>query len=253
MKMTYGLLDGMVLHYPPLQHDSTEEANMLRVPQHMLAQPGVPQHGLNITVTPEDQKEKKRKIDANYRQRCKIRKKELGINLQILREENAHLKRENESCRKENDSMVQKLQSKEGEIGNLKRDIGNSKKVISNQENLLESLSQNPSVQQLMLGPNQLEMVLLENERNMLCQNAKWDNWASERIQLLNEIEKLGQRNMVLKMQNQALRDKMLNQKDCCIKLNPRKSRMTITACNYHQPTSQTVSHQLSAVFTNCQ
>uniref|UniRef100_A0A2K2BU13 Uncharacterized protein n=1 Tax=Populus trichocarpa TaxID=3694 RepID=A0A2K2BU13_POPTR len=44
-------------------------------------------------------------------------------------------------------------------------------------------------------------MVLLENERNMLCQNAKWDNWASERIQLLNEIEKLGQRNMVLKMQ----------------------------------------------------
>jgi hypothetical protein len=50
----------------------SEEANMLRVPQHMLAQPGVPQHGLNITVTPEDQKEKKRKIDANYRQRCKV-------------------------------------------------------------------------------------------------------------------------------------------------------------------------------------
>jgi hypothetical protein len=48
----------------------------------------------------------------------------------------------------------------------------------------------------------------------MLCQNAKWDNWASERIQLLNEIEKLGQRNMVLKMQNQALGDKILNQKD---------------------------------------
>ncbi|KAI5601094.1 hypothetical protein BDE02_01G068600 [Populus trichocarpa] len=118
MKMTYGLLDGMVLHYPPLQHDST----------------GVPQHGINIAVTPEDQKEKKRKIDANYRQRCKIRKEELGINLQILREENAHLKRENESCRKENDSMAQKLQSKEVEIGNLKREIGNSKKVISNQE-----------------------------------------------------------------------------------------------------------------------
>jgi hypothetical protein len=63
-----------------------------------------------------------------------IRKEELGINLQILREENAHLKRENESCRKENDSMAQKLQSKEVEIGNLKREIGNSKKVISNQE-----------------------------------------------------------------------------------------------------------------------
>ena len=96
-------------------------------------------------------------------------------------------------------------------------------------------------------------MVLLENERNMLCQNAKWDNWASERIQLLNEIEKLGQRNMVLKMQNQALGDKILNQKDCCIKLNPRKSKMTNTACNHHQPTSQTASHQLSAAFTNRQ
>ncbi|XP_011026676.1 PREDICTED: uncharacterized protein LOC105127194 isoform X1 [Populus euphratica] len=208
MKMTYGLLDDMVLHYPPRQHDSTEEANMLTVPQNMLAQPGVPQHGINISVsTPEDRKEKKRKIDADYRQRCKIRKEELGINLQILREENANLKRENESCRKENDSMVQKLQSQEVEIGNLKREIDNSKKVISNQENLLETLSHNPFVQQLTLGPNQLEMVLIENERNMLCQNAKWDNWASERIQLLNEIEKMGQRNMVLNMQNQALGD----------------------------------------------
>ncbi|XP_024466690.2 uncharacterized protein LOC7491475 [Populus trichocarpa] len=164
MKMTYGLLDGMVPHYPPLQHDSTEETNMLTVPQHMLAQPGVPQHGINIAVTPEDQKEKKRKIDANYRQRCK-------------------------------------------------------------------------------LGPNQLEMVLLENERNMLCQNAKWDNWASERIQLLNEIEKLGQRNMVLKMQSQALRDKILNQKDCCIKINPRKLKMATTDCNHCQQTSQTTSY----------
>nr|TKR90632.1 uncharacterized protein D5086_0000231230 [Populus alba] len=206
--MTYGLLNDTVPHYTPLQHYSTEEANMLTVPQHMLAQPGVPQHGINIAVTPEDQKEKKRKIDANYRQRCKIRKEELGSNLQILREENAHLEREKESCRKENDSMVQKLQSKEVEIGNLKREIGNSKKVISNQENLLETLSHNP------LGPKQLEMVLLENERNMLCQNAKWDNWASERMQLLDEIENLRQRNMVLKMQNQALGDKILNQKD---------------------------------------
>ncbi|XP_011026678.1 PREDICTED: uncharacterized protein LOC105127194 isoform X2 [Populus euphratica] len=169
MKMTYGLLDDMVLHYPPRQHDSTEEANMLTVPQNMLAQPGVPQHGINISVsTPEDRKEKKRKIDADYRQRCK---------------------------------------SQEVEIGNLKREIDNSKKVISNQENLLETLSHNPFVQQLTLGPNQLEMVLIENERNMLCQNAKWDNWASERIQLLNEIEKMGQRNMVLNMQNQALGD----------------------------------------------
>ncbi|KAJ6962040.1 hypothetical protein NC652_000871 [Populus alba x Populus x berolinensis] len=214
MKMTYGLLNDTVPHYTPLQHYSTEEANMLTVPQHMLAQPGVPQHGINIAVTPEDQKEKKRKIDANYRQRCKIRKEELGSNLQILREENAHLEREKESCRKENDSMVQKLQSKEVEIGNLKREIGNSKKVISKQENLLETLSHNPVVQQLMLGPKQLEMVLLENERNMLCQNAKWDNWASERMQLLDEIENLRQRNMVLKMQNQALGDKILNQKD---------------------------------------
>ena len=80
-----------------------------------------------------------------------IRKEELGSNLQILREENAHLKREKESCRKENDSMVQKLQSKEVEIGNLKRETGNSKKVISNQENLLETLSHDPFVQQLMV------------------------------------------------------------------------------------------------------
>ncbi|XP_073263210.1 uncharacterized protein [Populus alba] len=213
--MTYGLLNDTVPHLHPTTTLLTEEANMLTVPQHMLAQPGVPQHGINIAVTPERSKERrKEKIDANYRQRCKIRKEELGSNLQILREENAHLEREKSLVGKKMIQWVQKLQSKEVEIGNLKREIGNSKKVISNQENLLETLSHNPVVQQLMLGPNQLEMVLLENERNMLCQNAKWDNWASERMQLLNEIEKLGRRNMVLKMQNQALGDKILNQKD---------------------------------------
>ena len=57
-------------------------------------------------------------------------------------------------------------------------------------------------------------MVLLENECNKLCQNGKWDNWASERVELLNEIEKLRLRTMMLKMHNQALVDKMLNQKD---------------------------------------
>ncbi|KAJ6393351.1 hypothetical protein OIU77_022753 [Salix suchowensis] len=56
-------------------------------------------------------------------------------------------------------------------------------------------------------------MVLLENECNKLCQNGKWDNWASERVELLNEIEQLRLRNMMLKMQNQALVDKMLKSK----------------------------------------
>uniref|UniRef100_A0A6N2KNT9 BZIP domain-containing protein n=1 Tax=Salix viminalis TaxID=40686 RepID=A0A6N2KNT9_SALVM len=212
--MAGGLLEDMVPPHPPPQQYSTEEDNMLTVPRHMLVLPGVSQHGINIAATPEDEKEKKRKIDAKYRLSCKKRKEELGINLQKLREENARLKRENISCWEENNSMVQKLQSKEVAIGNLKREIGDSKIVFSNQKDLLETLSQNPYVQQLMLGPNQLEMVLLENERNMLCQNGKWDNWASERVELLNEIEKLRLRNMMLKMHNQALVDKMLNQKD---------------------------------------
>ena len=32
-------------------------------------------------------------------------------------------------------------------------------------------------------------MALLENERNILYQNANWDGWESERKQLLDEIE----------------------------------------------------------------
>ena len=157
---------------------------MPTVPRHMLVRPGEPQHGINIAVTPEDHKEKKRKIDAKYRLGCKVqhctfqsssmktniqknhvlyiyiyilisfwqtRKEELGIKLQNLREENAQLKRENEYCWKEDNSMAQKLQSKELEIGHLKREIGDSKKVISVQTNLLETLSQNPLVQQLMV------------------------------------------------------------------------------------------------------
>ncbi|KAF9689099.1 hypothetical protein SADUNF_Sadunf01G0056500 [Salix dunnii] len=208
----------------------SEEENMLTVPRHMLVRPGEPQHGINIAVTPEDHKEKRRKIDAKYRHGCKTRREELRVKLQNLREENARLKREKESCWKEDNSMAQKLQSKELEIGHLKREIGDSKKVISVQTNLLETLSQNPLVQQLMvhlslslslslskymcIGPNRLEMVLLENECNKLCQNGKWYNWASERVELLNEIEQLRLRNMMLKMHNQALVDKMLNQKD---------------------------------------
>ena len=50
----------------------SEEQNMLTVPRHMLVLPGVSQHGINIAVTSEDQKEKKRKIDAKYRLSCKV-------------------------------------------------------------------------------------------------------------------------------------------------------------------------------------
>jgi hypothetical protein len=44
----------------------------LTVPQHMLAQPAMPQYGINFAVTPQDRRERKRKIDAEYRQRCKV-------------------------------------------------------------------------------------------------------------------------------------------------------------------------------------
>ncbi|KAJ6393352.1 hypothetical protein OIU77_022754 [Salix suchowensis] len=111
MKTTQGLLDDTVPHYTQLQQHSTEEENMLTVPRHMLVRPGEPKHGINIAVTPEDHKEKKRKIDAKYRLGCKTRKEELRIRLQNLREEKAQLKREKESCSKEDNSMAQKLQS----------------------------------------------------------------------------------------------------------------------------------------------
>jgi len=80
-----------------------------------------------------------------------VKKEDREIELQHLREENAQLKRENESCREENDSMAHKLRSKEVEIGNLKSEICNSKKVISNQEILLDTLSQQPFLQQIMV------------------------------------------------------------------------------------------------------
>ncbi|KAJ6712819.1 hypothetical protein OIU79_008921 [Salix purpurea] len=126
---------------------------MLTVPRHMLVRPGEPQHGINIAVTPEDHKEKKRKIDAKYRLGCKTRKEELRIKLQNLREENAELKREKESCSKEDNSMAQKLQSKELEIGHLKREIGDSKKVISRPNKFVgDSVTKTLFVQQLMLS-----------------------------------------------------------------------------------------------------
>ncbi|XP_011022331.1 PREDICTED: uncharacterized protein LOC105124145 isoform X1 [Populus euphratica] len=200
----------MIPYYQPEHPTAAEE---LTVPQHMLAQPAMPQYGINFSVTPQDRREKKRKNDADYRQRCKIKKEKREIELQHLREENGQLKRENESCREENDSMAHKLRSKEVEIGNLKNEICNSKKVISNQEILVDTLSQQPFLQQIMHGCNQLEVALLENERNILYQNANWDGWESERKQLLDEIEKLKHRNVMLKMQNQVLGDKILSQK----------------------------------------
>lgn len=200
----------MIPYYQPHYPTAAE----LTVPQHMLALPAMAQYGINFAVTPQDRREKKRKIDAEYRQRCKVKKEDREIELQHLREENAQLKRENESCREENDSMAHKLRSKEVEIGNLKSEICNSKKVISNQEILLDTLSQQPFLQQIMRGCNQLEVALLENERNILYQNANWDGWESERKQLLDEIEKLKHRNVMLNMQNQVLGDKILSQKD---------------------------------------
>nr|TKS08515.1 hypothetical protein D5086_0000098140 [Populus alba] len=204
------VMDEMIPYYQP-QYPTAAE---LTVPQHMLAQPAMPQYGINFAATPQDRRDKKRKIDAEYRQRCKVNKEKREIELQHLREENAQLKRENEFCREENDSMAHKLWSKEVEIGNLKSEICNSKKVISNQEILLDTLSQKPFLQQIMHGCNRLEVALLENERNILYQNANWDGWESERKQLFDEIEKLKHRNMMLKMQNQVLGDKILSQKD---------------------------------------
>uniref|UniRef100_A0A6M2EY81 BZIP domain-containing protein n=1 Tax=Populus davidiana TaxID=266767 RepID=A0A6M2EY81_9ROSI len=201
----------MIPYYQPHYPTAAEE---LTVPQHMLAQPAMPQYGINFAATPQDRRDKKRKIDAEYRQRCKVKKEKREIELQHLREENALLKRENEFCREENDSMALKLRSKEVEIGNLKSEICNSKKVISKQEILLDTLSQKPFLQQIMHGCNRLEVALLENERNILYQDANWDGWESERKQLLDEIEKLKHRNVMLKMQNQVLGDKILSQKD---------------------------------------
>ncbi|XVE61054.1 hypothetical protein DITRI_Ditri06bG0009200 [Diplodiscus trichospermus] len=77
----------------------------------------------NVSSVSEADRERKRKIDQAYRERCKKRREETEQKLEILTDKNESLEKENESLKKDNASMHQTLREQGKEINRLKNDL----------------------------------------------------------------------------------------------------------------------------------
>ncbi|OMO51262.1 hypothetical protein CCACVL1_29899 [Corchorus capsularis] len=154
-------------------------------------------------ISDPEKAEKKKRIDQAYREKCKRMKLDMQINLEILTVENDSLKKENESLKKANASMNQTLKDQAKEIDRLRNDLSQLKREWEKQNVLVQTLSG------LIADPVQLENEKLKDENASLRKNADVNHNL-----LLEENSKLKLENKVLRVQNDALCGKIINDND---------------------------------------
>ncbi|GKV45691.1 hypothetical protein SLEP1_g52749 [Rubroshorea leprosula] len=146
--------------------------------------------------------ERKRAKDKAYRERLKKGKIEMKSNMETLTEENMLLKNENGALKGENTHMNQVLQSQAKEIDQLKNDLNRLKHEYKKQNALVQTLSDI-----LVNSDLRKENQKLQNENDLLRRNMGMD---SQRLQLMEENLKLKHEIKVLKVQVDALCEKLI-------------------------------------------
>ncbi|XP_021288099.1 uncharacterized protein LOC110419401 [Herrania umbratica] len=155
-------------------------------------------------VLTDDKVTRKRQRDRDYRERRRKERMETKDNLEALGEENEHLEKENESLKRENALMNQTLESQAEEIKQLRNDLNNMKFEHGKQNILVQILSS-----ELLANPElQLENQRLKDENVRLRNKVDVNDYSS---QLIKENGSLRIENMVLRVQNDALCEKIAN------------------------------------------
>ncbi|XP_021283162.1 rab11 family-interacting protein 3-like isoform X2 [Herrania umbratica] len=159
----------------------------------------------NYSKLSEPERDRKRKTDKKYRERCKKVKVEMVSNLEMLMEENNSLKKENGSLKADNAMMNQTLGDQAKEIDQLRNNLSQLKSEYGKQNVLVQTLSG------LLADPLRIENEKLKDENASLRKNANLNNNLS---QLEDENARLRIENKVLKVQNDALCGKIISDKD---------------------------------------
>ncbi|XP_038710873.1 uncharacterized protein LOC120005353 isoform X2 [Tripterygium wilfordii] len=158
----------------------------------------------------QDRIARKRLSDKAYRERCKEGKNKMQDELDKLTVENKLVKFANQSIRTEIDSMNLKLQSAAQETKQLQSAMNKLRRQNGCQQVLMEAFLQK------MVGSRDGDHRLdkLTHEITKLRQNVVFTGWMGETMQLLNRVAELEHQNRDLKVQVQALCEKISNDKD---------------------------------------
>ncbi|KAF5749355.1 hypothetical protein HS088_TW04G01323 [Tripterygium wilfordii] len=153
--------------------------------------------------------ERKRLSDKAYRDRRKEGKKKMQDELHKHTVENKHAKQENQLLKNEIDSMNLKLQSAAMEIEQLQNLICELRRQNGCQQVLMEAFLHK------IVGPKDRDPQLgkLQHEIRVLRRTVAFTGWMEEAMQLLNRIAELQHQNKDLKVQVQALCEKIYNDK----------------------------------------
>ncbi|XP_038688488.1 uncharacterized protein LOC119987645 [Tripterygium wilfordii] len=157
--------------------------------------------------------ERKKEIDKRYREKCKESKKNMEWQLDQLGGENTNLHNENMNLMMEKESINNSLQSAEIETKDLKMEIRKLKTNMTNQQVFVDSFLKKFEDDVSNNENHQLEIKKLQNEI-MILRQTNWDDWLMNKAQLVQDIGNLEHENKVLRIQVDALCEKIHNDLD---------------------------------------
>ncbi|KAM7255166.1 hypothetical protein ACFE04_020407 [Oxalis oulophora] len=150
--------------------------------------------------------EKKKQADKKYRIKLKEGKRKVVEDLDRFVEENKWLTVENDMLKIQKDEMYQGLQSAKAETKELRNQVCKLKGTIKVQETLVETFSH-----EVINDGREQEVAELKRKFDVMSKELKWENWMTEKEQLLKKEADLKHRNKLLKIQIEALCFKISN------------------------------------------
>ncbi|XP_038691095.1 uncharacterized protein LOC119989560 isoform X2 [Tripterygium wilfordii] len=167
------------------------------------------EQGENFPISKKEPSEKKRLCDKAYRERLKRERKMMETDLVMVGSENEDLKRENGRLRSEKDLMDQYLQTRAAENQILKTEICYLRGKISHQQVLVDAFSR----KLLLSNHEDHQLSMLRQERARLHE-ITWNDQMEEKRRILDTKINLEHQNRTLKIQIQALCEKIHNDKN---------------------------------------
>ncbi|XP_038691728.1 uncharacterized protein LOC119989999 [Tripterygium wilfordii] len=168
-------------------------------------------HQRNTRKTPAST-ERRKENDKRYRDKCRESRRKMECELHELGRENVHLHDENKNLVMEKESINKSLQSAETETKQLKIEIRNLKSNMANRQiradYFLKKLDLSTSSHDI---NHRLEIKKLQNEI-MVSRQDNWEDGFMNKLQLVQEIGNLEHENKLLKLQVDALCEKINNE-----------------------------------------
>ncbi|GLT52398.1 hypothetical protein SLA2020_257450 [Shorea laevis] len=152
----------------------------------------------------QDRLARKRKIDREYRVRCKEKENQMRCNLGTLEKENRQLQQENEFLKTNNGLVNQLLQTQSKELDQRRNEIEKLKLENRKQIVLVHTLSD------LLVSSSNLR----NKHQHLLTENlALRQNWSmnADILQIVEENARLRLENRILDAQNKALCGKIVS------------------------------------------